>query len=75
MPYNIILYFRLPYFHVSNCALFPHSTSVFSFYIDIVLTLFITTTTTTSTTTTTTTFWLQSLVATPRGVINGHNII
>ena len=22
MPYNIILYFRLPYFHVSNCALF-----------------------------------------------------
>ena len=22
MPYNIILYFRLPYFHVSNYALF-----------------------------------------------------
>ena len=28
MPYNIILYFRLPYFHVSNCALF--STQYFS---------------------------------------------
>ena len=28
MPYNIILYFCLPYFHVSNCALF--STKYFS---------------------------------------------
>ena len=28
MPYNIILYFRLPYFHVSNSALF--STYYFS---------------------------------------------
>ena len=33
MPYNIILYFRLPYFHVSYCALF------FTFYVDVVLTL------------------------------------
>ena len=39
MPYNIILYFRLPYFHVSNSALFLHSTPVLSFYIDVVLTL------------------------------------
>ena len=39
MPYNIILYFRLPYFHVSNCALF--STWYFStlIFIDLVLTL------------------------------------
>ena len=28
MPYNIIIYFRLVYFHVSNCALF--STKYFS---------------------------------------------
>ena len=39
MPYSIILYFRSPSFHVSNCALFQHSTSVLSFYIDVVLTL------------------------------------
>ena len=39
MPYNIILYFRLPYIHVSNSALF--STYYFSTlnYIDVVLTL------------------------------------
>ena len=37
MPYNTILYLRLPYFHVSNSALF--STSVLSFYINVVLTL------------------------------------
>ena len=40
MPYNVILYFRLPYFHVSNSPFFLHSTSVLSFYIDVVLTLF-----------------------------------
>ena len=40
MPHSvIILYYRLPYFHVSNNALFLHSTLVLSFYIDIVLTL------------------------------------
>ena len=39
MPYNIISYFRLLYFHVSNCAYFLHSTSVLSFYIDVILTL------------------------------------
>ena len=37
MSYNVILYFRLPYFHVSNCALF--CTSVLSFYIDVGVTL------------------------------------
>ena len=35
----IILYFRLPYFPVSNSALFLYSTSVLSFYIDLALTL------------------------------------
>ena len=39
MPYNIILYFRLPYLHVSNNVLFSTCTSVLSFYIDVVLTL------------------------------------
>ena len=41
MPYNMIPYFRLQYFHVSNSALFStyYSTSVLSFYIDVVLTL------------------------------------
>ena len=33
----IILYFRLPHFHISNYVL--HSTLVISFYIDVVLTL------------------------------------
>ena len=33
----MILYFRLSYFHVSNNALFLHSTLVLSFYIDEVL--------------------------------------
>ena len=38
MLYNmIILYFRLPYFYVSNSAFFLHSASVLSFYIDVVL--------------------------------------
>ena len=36
----MILYFRLPYFHVSNSALFfLNSTSVLSFHIGVVLTL------------------------------------
>ena len=39
MPYDMILYFRLPYFHVSNSALFLHSLSIFSFYIEVVFTL------------------------------------
>ena len=40
MFYNMtILDFRLPYFHVSNSALFLHSTLVLSFYIDVALTL------------------------------------
>ena len=40
MPHNMmILYFRLPYFHVSNSALFLHSISVLSSYIDVDLTL------------------------------------
>ena len=40
MPYNIILYFRLPYFHVSDSAFFLQcSSSVLSCYIDVVLTL------------------------------------
>ena len=34
-----ILYFPLPYFHVSNSALFLHSTQVLSIYIDTLLTL------------------------------------
>ena len=39
MPHNmILLYFRLPYFHVSKSALFLQSALVLSFYIDIVLT-------------------------------------
>ena len=33
----IILYFRLPNFHVSNIALFLHSTSVLQIYIDVAL--------------------------------------
>ena len=37
--YMIILYLHLPYFHVSNSALFLHSTLVLIFYIDLVLTL------------------------------------
>ena len=37
----IVLYFRLPCFHVSNGTLFLHSTLVLSFYIDAILTLFI----------------------------------
>ena len=38
MPYNMtLLYFRLPYFHVM--LYFLHSTSVLSFYIDVVLTV------------------------------------
>ena len=39
VPQNIILYFRLHYFHVSNSSLYLHSTLVFSFYIDAVLSL------------------------------------
>ena len=40
IPHNmIILYFRKPCFHASNNFLFLHSTKVFSFYIDVVLTL------------------------------------
>ena len=40
MPHNmIVLYFHLPYFHVSNSGLFLYSTSVLSFYVDIVLKL------------------------------------
>ena len=40
MPYNIImLHFRLPYFHVSNSALFSNTTSVLSFHKDVVLSL------------------------------------
>ena len=39
IPYNMIFYFYLPYFHVSNNALFLHSTLVLSFDIDVVLTL------------------------------------
>ena len=39
MPYDVILYFRLPYFHVSNNALFLRCDSVLSFYIDVILTL------------------------------------
>ena len=36
MPHNMItLYFRLPYFHVLNNAFFLHSSSVLSFYVDI----------------------------------------
>ena len=35
----IILYFRLPCFHVSNSTSFLHSTLVLSFYIDVFLTL------------------------------------
>ena len=41
MPHNmIILYFRLPYFHVSNSVWFLYSILVLSIYIDAVLTLF-----------------------------------
>ena len=41
MPYNmIVLYFRLPYFHVSDSVIyFLHTTSVFSLYIDVVFAL------------------------------------
>ena len=42
MVHNMkILYFHIPYFHIRNCALFLHSILVLSFYIDVVLTLFI----------------------------------
>ena len=34
-----IPYFHLPYFHVSNGALLFYSALVFSFYIDVILTL------------------------------------
>ena len=33
------IFFRLTYFHVSNSALFLHSTLVLSFYIDVVFKL------------------------------------
>ena len=36
-----MLHYRLPYFYVSNSALFLLSTSVLSFYIDVVLILYI----------------------------------
>ena len=39
MPYNMIFYFRLPYFSVSTSAAFLHSSSVLSFYINVVLSL------------------------------------
>ena len=40
MPYNMMIFqFHLPYFHVWNSAVFLHSTLVFPFYIDVVLTL------------------------------------
>ena len=39
MPYNIILYFRLPYFMSLIVLYFLNSTSVLSLYIDVVLTL------------------------------------
>ena len=39
MPYNIILYFCLPYFTSLIVLYFLHSTSVLSFYIDVALTL------------------------------------
>ena len=40
MPRNIIIYFRIPYFHVSNGAIFfLHNTSVSSFHIDVFWTL------------------------------------
>ena len=35
MPYNIILYFRLPFFISLIVLYFLHSTSVFSFYIEL----------------------------------------
>ena len=38
-PYNIILHFRLPYFHVSNSALFSTCYFGILIYIDVVLTL------------------------------------
>ena len=37
MPYNVIFYFRLSYFHISNSVYFLLSISVLSFYIDVVL--------------------------------------
>ena len=39
MPYNIILYFHLLIFMSQIVLYFLHSTSVLSFYIDVVLTL------------------------------------
>ena len=34
MPHNIMLYFHLPYFHISSTVYFSHSTPVLSFYTD-----------------------------------------